>query len=164
MRAFDEVKVWIGGDARPSQSWLPDLRFILAAPSSSSIIGHCETAYDEQKKILGVEDVQELVVKEDLSSAPAPTTATYRNEDSSTVIITTNDDVSLYSVLHEVDVSHLNLPSLPLAKIRDGNKKKKERKISSERKVVQREEITLGRCRFGGFRQGMSVRKGSSCL
>ncbi len=138
---------------RPSQLRLPELRFILAAPSST--VGHCTL----DQPMLGGE-VKELVLK-DLSTSPTPTTTTTYRKDDTTVTAASDDNVSLYSVLHGAELSHLNFPSPTLAKICNGSIKNKNKNKSKV--VANREVITRGRCSFGGFRSIMSAQS-SSCL
>ncbi len=155
LHLLDEVKVWIGGDMRPSQSRLPELRFILAAPSST--MGHCALdqpmlggEVKEYQPMLGGE-VKELVLK-DLSTSPSPTTTATASDD---------DNFSLYSVLHATEVNHLSFPPPALAKIRHGSIKNRNKNKSKV--VANREEITRGRCSFGGFRSIMNAQSGN-CL
>ncbi len=154
LQLLDEVKVWIGGDMRPSQSRLPELRFILAAVPSSTTVRHC--AIDDQSMLGGV--VQELVVK-DVTTAlpPPPTSTTYKKGDNATA-----SHISLYSVLHEAEVSHLNFSSLSSTKVHRNAMKKI--KNMNKCKDVKREEITRGRCSYGGFRSVMSAQSSSSYL
>ncbi len=154
LQLLDEVKVWMGGDMRPSQVRLPELRFILSDVTSSTTVSRC--AIGDQSMLDGV--TQELVDKDVMTAAPPPTSTSYNSDD------VTSSHISLYSVLHEAEESPLNFPSLSSTKIR--RKKKAPKKVENVFKCndIKREEITRGRCSYGGVRSAMSTHDKCSYL